>query len=65
MDFTYVLYQTDGPVATITLNRPQYRNAQSYPLLQEIDDAFTLAERDVPVSNRDSHPPYNTARDGK
>jgi enoyl-CoA hydratase len=49
MDFKYVLYSADGPVATITLNRPEYRNAQSYPLLQDVDDAFTLAEQDDAV----------------
>jgi len=49
MDFEFVRYDVDGPVATITLNRPEYRNAQSYPLLQEVDDAFTLAERDDDV----------------
>lgn len=49
MEFEYIRYETDGPVATITLNRPEYRNAQSHPLLQEVDDAFTLAERDDAV----------------
>lgn len=49
MDFEYVVYDVDGTVATITLNRPEYRNAQSYPLLQEVDDAFTLAEHDDAV----------------
>jgi enoyl-CoA hydratase len=49
VDFKYVLYAVDGPVATITLNRPEYRNAQSHPLLQDVDDAFTLAENDDAV----------------
>ncbi len=49
MTFKDILYAVDGPVATITLNRPQYRNAQSYPLLQEVDDAFTLAAADDAV----------------
>ena len=49
MDFEFVRYDVDGPIATITLNRPEYRNAQSHPLLQEVDDAFTLAERDDEV----------------
>lgn len=46
MDFAYILYSVDGPIATIQLNRPQYRNAQSHALLQEVDDAFTLAQDD-------------------
>ena len=49
MDFKDILYTTDGPVATIMLNRPKYKNAQSYQLLQEVDDAFTLAENDGDV----------------
>jgi enoyl-CoA hydratase len=49
MNFTDILYAVDGPIATITLNRPEYRNAQSYHLLQEVDDAFTLAENDEGV----------------
>lgn len=38
-----VRYDTDGPVATITLNRPRYRNAQSYWLLDELDAALDRA----------------------
>ena len=49
MTFKDILYSVDGPIATITLNRPQYKNAQSYQLLQEVDDAFTLAENDDEV----------------
>ncbi len=49
MSFEFIRYETDGPIATITLDRPEYRNAQSHPLLQEVDDAFTLAERDDDV----------------
>lgn len=41
-----VTYDTDGPVAIVTLNRPQYRNAQSWGLLDGVDEAFTLAEED-------------------
>jgi enoyl-CoA hydratase len=41
----------DGPLGVITLNRPAYRNAQSYRMLDEIDAAFGLAgaDRDVRV----------------
>jgi enoyl-CoA hydratase len=35
-----VLYETDGPVAVVTLNRPRYRNAQNSALLYELDEAF-------------------------
>ena len=41
-----VLYETDGPIATVTLNRPKYRNAQSYDLLDALDAAFDRAVAD-------------------
>jgi enoyl-CoA hydratase len=43
MDFHDILYAADGPIGVITLNRPAYRNAQSYRMLDEIDVAFDLA----------------------
>ena len=46
MDFKDILYSTDCAVATITLNRPRYKNAQSYRMLDEIDAAFALAKKD-------------------
>lgn len=47
----YVTYGTiaDGTIARITLNRPQYRNAQNRGLLVELDEAFLRAERDDTV----------------
>ena len=44
-----VAYAADGPLATITLNRPEYKNAQSYRMLDEIDAAFAKAEHDPDV----------------
>jgi enoyl-CoA hydratase len=49
MAFKDILYEVDGPLAVITLNRPAYRNAQSYRMLDEIDAAFTLAQQDDAV----------------
>lgn len=49
MDFQDVQYETDGRVAVIRLNRPRYRNAQSYRLLDELDAAFTKATDDPDV----------------
>ena len=43
-----VRYQP-GRVARITLDRPEFRNAQSAQLLEELDDAFRLAARDPSV----------------
>ncbi|MCA9829591.1 MAG: enoyl-CoA hydratase-related protein [Dehalococcoidia bacterium] len=46
-----VLYRTEGAIARITLNRPKYRNAQSYHLLDELDGALerAMADREVAV----------------
>jgi enoyl-CoA hydratase len=49
MDFQDILYTVDGPLGVITLNRPAYRNAQSYRMLDEIDQAFALAKADETV----------------
>jgi enoyl-CoA hydratase len=48
-DFEDILYDVDGPLGVITLNRPGYRNAQSYRMLDEIDAAFALAKADKAV----------------
>jgi enoyl-CoA hydratase len=49
MTFSDVLYEADGSLGVVTLNRPQYRNAQSYRMLDEIDAAFDLARADEDV----------------
>jgi len=49
MTFHDILYAVDGPVATITLNLPAYKNAQGYRMLDEIDAAFDLARADKAV----------------
>lgn len=46
MAFHDILYSVDGAVATIALNRPRYKNAQSYRMLDEIDAGFALARDD-------------------
>ncbi|HWA60075.1 MAG TPA: enoyl-CoA hydratase-related protein [Caulobacteraceae bacterium] len=49
MEFHDILYAKDGPLGVITLNRPAARNAQSYRMLDEIDQAFDLARADEDV----------------
>jgi enoyl-CoA hydratase len=44
-----ILYQVDGPVATITMNRPEVANAQDTRLIDEIDAAFDEADADDEV----------------
>jgi enoyl-CoA hydratase len=46
MDFEDVRYGTDGGVATVVLTRPQYKNAQSWRLLDELDAALDRAVQD-------------------
>jgi len=47
--FEDILYAADGPIGVVTLNRPQYRNAQGYRMLDEIDAAFDLARANEEV----------------
>ncbi len=46
-----VLYHADNGVATITMNRPKYNNAQNGRMTYELDDAFkrAVADDDVKV----------------
>ena len=44
-----IRYDADGPVATITLNRPEAANAQSSQLIIELDAAFDRADADDDV----------------
>jgi enoyl-CoA hydratase len=47
--FKTILYETDGAVATITMNRPDMANAQDSTLIDELDAAFDLADADDAV----------------
>lgn len=49
MELTDVRYDTDGPIATVTLDRPQVRNAQSYQLLDQLETAFARAVGDSEI----------------
>jgi enoyl-CoA hydratase len=49
MGFQTVIYEVDGPVATISMNRPEVANAQSTELIDEIDAAFDEADADDDV----------------
>ena len=46
MEYQHIIYQP-GQVARIVLNRPDFLNAQSYRMLEELDSAFTAAESDL------------------
>ena len=45
-EFETIRYEVDGPVATVTLNRPEAANAQSSQLIDELDGALDLADAD-------------------
>jgi methylglutaconyl-CoA hydratase len=45
----YVLYESRNRIGYITLNRPEKRNALSHQVIQELKDAFNLAELDIAV----------------
>jgi enoyl-CoA hydratase/carnithine racemase len=49
MNEQVVLYQRRGPVARVTLNRPEYRNAQNSAMTYALDAAFTRAVNDDAV----------------
>lgn len=44
--YEHILYETVGPIARISLNRPDVRNAQDRVLLKELDQALRIAEAD-------------------
>jgi enoyl-CoA hydratase len=48
-ELTTIRYEVDGAVATITLARPDARNAQSSTLIDELDAAFDRADADDAV----------------
>lgn len=47
--FDNILYEQLGPIAKITLNRPEMRNAISIPMIREVNSAFVLADQDESV----------------
>jgi enoyl-CoA hydratase len=49
MSYETILYATDGPVATITLNRPEALNAIVPPMPDEVEAAVVAAVRDPEV----------------
>jgi enoyl-CoA hydratase len=48
-DADIVLYAVDGPVATVTMNRPRYSNAQNSAMTYALDEAFRQAVNDDAV----------------
>ena len=49
METTFIDYEVDGRIATITLNRPEAANAQTLPMLDDLDEAWRRAASDDEV----------------
>lgn len=49
MSYEAILVERDAPVATITMNRPERRNALSVDMMNELIDAFKTLGRDKEV----------------
>src|SRR5688500_13684524 len=49
MSYATIRYEVDGPVCTITLDRPDAANAQIPQLITELDDPLDQAEGDDDV----------------
>jgi enoyl-CoA hydratase len=49
MGYDTLLYEVDGPVASITMNRPEVANAQNTALIDDLDAAFDEADADDAV----------------
>jgi len=49
MEYESILYEVEGTVATITMNRPAMANAQDTRMIDEMDDAFDQADADDSV----------------
>jgi len=49
MDYQYILYEASEGLATITINRPEVRNALTQALMEELGDAISQAEADNDV----------------
>jgi len=59
-----LLYQRQGPIAFLTFNRPQARNALTWPMYEglydccehvEADDRPVVVERSLEVGHREVH----------
>src|SRR4051812_32551269 len=50
LDYENILYEVDGPIARVTLNRPEKMNALSHQLRGELFHALRVAETDAAVS---------------
>ena len=53
--FETILYEQDGPVVTITMNRPERKNAMTNRMVRETGDALAYAAEDRSVQGARAH----------
>ena len=51
MGYDTSLYEVEGAVATVTMNRPEVANAQNTALIDDLDAAFDEADADDAVES--------------
>ena len=49
MSTTHAIYESDGPIATLTFNRPEARNAMTWDMYQALVDACDRVEGDSSI----------------
>ena len=49
MSYEHIMYEIDGAIATVTLNRPEKLNAYTATMGAELEDAFIHADEDDAV----------------
>jgi enoyl-CoA hydratase/carnithine racemase len=49
MAYEHIIVERDGPLSTVTMNRPERRNTLSIALMRELTDAFDVLGRDGAV----------------
>ena len=49
MDYQFILYEVSESIVTITVNRPEVRNALTQALMEELADAINQADEDTEV----------------
>lgn len=49
MDYQFILYEVSESIATVTINRPEVRNALTQALMEELSDAIDQADADPEV----------------
>ena len=68
METTFIGYEVEGRIATITLNRAEAANAQTLPMLDDLDEAWRRAADDDEVrviilqATGSTSPPVTTSK---